>query len=227
MIIPVGIAALVGLGAWAFLRKPAVNTASSASLPKSFVSPGTDMPTTAAAASLALPDNMVPIELNGEMWMVAREPIGPVGIGEAQQIAHSLGLELPSPALVDAIWNAADLKIEPPVRASDGTPKTMSTPEVFEKQRIRIEELINNRPFTLLAGTHKDVVLMSNKKPGLYGWNVEDPVGFTKRTGVPTHAIRGANGEKVTAGPVVQQIFGGHGLDWKDYSQSVRLVRKV
>ncbi len=231
MILPIiGAAAAVGV-IWALARKSGPTVPASIPPPGNPIVPPTvhktDMITAANAASAADPSNMVPVELNGETWLVAPEPIGPVGIGEALNIATSLGLQLPTPALVDAIWNAADLRIAPPVRASDGTPKTMSTPAVFEDQRIRIEKLIDGRPFTLLAGTHKDVVMMSNGKPGLYGWNVENPAEFTKKTGVPTHTIRGANGERVTAGPVIQQIFGGHGLSWSDYSQGLRLVRKV
>ncbi len=186
-----------------------------------------EMITAANAASAALPENMVPVDLNGETWLVAPAYIGPVGIGEAQKIARSLGLELPSAALVDAIWNAADLRVDPPVRSHDGTFRTMSTPAVFEDQQRRIDALVGDRPFTLLAGTHKDVVLLPSGKPGLYGWNVENGPAFTKRTGVPTHTVRGANGEKVTAGPVIQQLFGGHALEHRDYSQGLRLVRRI
>jgi len=164
---------------------------------------------------------------NGDEWEVAPEYIGPVGIGEAADIAKSKGLTLPNAELVDAIFNAADLKIEPPVRSHDGTPRTMSSPATYEAQRLRIEGLVNGRKYRLLAGTHKDVVLLPNGKPGLYGWNVEDGTGFTKRAGIPTHAVRGASGAPVKAGRVIQQEFGGHGLDWKDYSQGLRLVRPV
>lgn len=216
-----GAAAIAGVG-WLFLKKPTSTSTPIAQKPQR-----PDMISAANAASASLPENMVPVQLNGETWLVAPEYIGPVGIGEAATLAKSVGCELPSAALVDAIWNAADLHIAPPVRRSDGTPKTMSTPAVFADQQLRIEAAIADRPFTLLAGSHKDVVTLSNGKPGLYGWNVENPDAFTKATGVPTHTVRGTSGVKVTAGPVVQQEFGGHGLDWKDYSQGLRLVRKV
>lgn len=234
MIIPIAIGSvLLGAIGWALTRKPDVVTEGTASIgPLTHTrsvtaASATDTVATANAAALSLPENMVPVEFNGETWLVAPEYIGPVGIGEARAIAASLGLELPSSGLVDAIWRAADLRIDPPVRASDGTPKTMSTPAVFEAQRQRIESIIDGRPFTLLAGTHKDVVTLSNGKPGLYGWNVEIPAAFTKATGVATHTVRGTSGVKVEGGPVVQQEFGGHGLDWKDYSQGLRLVRRA
>ena len=166
---------------------------------------------------------------NGETWEVSPEYVGPVGIGEAQVIAKRLGLQLPTSELVDAIWNLADVKIEPPIRSHDGTPKTMSSDAVFENQRQRIVELIGGQEYKLLDGTHKNVIQLSNGKPGLYGWNVavDKAAQFTARTGVSTHAVRGASGVLVKAGRVIQQEFGGHGLAWKDYSQGLRLVRKV
>lgn len=186
-------------------------------------------------AAMADPANMVPVEYQGETWLVAPQPIGPVGIGEALALATGLGLKLPSPGLVDAIWRAADLQVIPPIRSSDGTPATMSSPAVYDAQKKRIDALVGDRPFTLLAGTHKDVVMgdatsgpgLKAGKPGLYGWMTDQPQGALvdqngHGAGVPLHT-------PVTPGPgkVVQQPFGGHGLDWKDYSQSLRLVRKA
>ena len=183
-----------------------------------------------AVRILADPANMVPVDFNGETWLVSPSYIGPAGIGAAASLAQSLGLSLPSPGLVDAIWRAADLKLTPPIRNSDGTPKTMSSPAVYEAQRARIEALIAGRPFRLLAGTHKDIVMgdaqsassaggegLKVGKVGLYGWHSEVPV-----PGIKLHA-------PVTGGPgrVIQQPFGGHGLDWEDYSQGLRLVRRA
>ena len=104
----------------------------------------------------------------------------------------------------------------------------MSTQAVFDDQLARIERLVGGRSFTLLSGPFKDVIMLSNGKPGLYGWNVEDAAGFTKRTGIPVRSVRGASGARVLGGAgVVQQEFGGHGLDWKDYSQGARFVRRI
>ena len=176
-------------------------------------------------AALAQPENMVPVEYQGEIWLVSPQYVGPAGIGEGFALAQSLGLSLPSPGLVDAIWRAADLRITPPIRASDGTPRTMSTQAVFDDQKARIDALIDGRPFSLLAGTHKDIVMGDNQsgpglkpgKVGIYGWHTDNPV-----PGVALHT-------PVTPGPgkVIQQPFGGHGLDWKDYSQGLRLVRRA
>jgi len=179
---------------------------------------------TANLVALARPENMVPIEYQGETWFVSPQYVGPLGIGEAFSLAQTLGLSLPSPGLVDAIWRAADLKIAPPTRASDGTPRTMSSPEVFADQKNRIDALVGGRAFTLLGGSHKDVVMgdatsgpgLKAGKVGIYGWHSEAPIA-----GLALHA-------PVTPGPgrVIQQPFGGHGLDWIDYSQALRLVRK-
>lgn len=173
--------------------------------------------------------DMVKVTLpNGEIWEVAPNYVGPVGIGEAATLAEKEGFQLPTSELVDAIFNASDLKIEPPVRNHDGTPKTMSTQAVFDDQLARIDRLVGGRSFALLSGPFKDVIMLSSGKPGLYGWNVEDAAGFTKRTGIPVRSVRGASGIRVLGGAgVVQQEFGGHGLDWKDYSQGARFVRRI
>jgi len=156
---------------------------------------------------------MVPVELNGERWLVARNYIGPVGIGEAAQIAKDAGMELPSPALVDAIWRQADMKIVPPTRA-----KNEPTEAVYHDQRERIRKLIGETPFTLIGGTFKDIVIV-NGLPQLYGWHVEDG----KNVGIPLH-------KPVTSGPgkVIQPPSGkAHGQFFKDYSQGLRLVKRA
>jgi hypothetical protein len=143
----------------------------------------------------------LPIVHAGEEWLVSSVYVSPVGIGEAIKIATENGCELPSPALVDTIWAAADLKLPPLPRKHDGTPRMMASAETYQDPERRIREQINGRAFTLLAGTHKDVVT-SNGRVGLYGW----------------HQLNGR---------VIQPFFGGHALAWKDYSQGLRLVRRV
>lgn len=192
-------------------------------------SPGVRLPVVPKREDVRMATVTLP---NGDVYEVAAEYIGPVKIGEAESIARSMGLDLPSSELVDAIFKQADLRFLPMVRAHDGTPKTMSSAATYEKQAQRIVEAIGGRSYTLLAGTHKDVVRLPSGKPGLYGWNVaDDQLDAFKKTagGIPTHSVRGASGVKVMAGAgrVVQQEFGGHGLDWGDYSQGLRLVRKV
>lgn len=137
----------------------------------------------------------------GAKYQVAPVYLAPVGIAEALQIARLNGCDLPSPELVDAIWEQSDLKLSPLPRKHDGTPRTMSSDEVYLDQHRKIDEQIDGRMFRLLAGTHKDVVLKDGKV-GLYGWHRPD-------------------------GSVIQPFYSGHAPAWKDYSQGLRLCRKV
>ena len=139
----------------------------------------------------------------GVVWLVAPLYVAPVGIGEAEDIAKANGCELPSPELVDAIWSAADLKLEPLPRKTDGTPRTMASKEVYQDQasRIHSQYVGKEKEFRLLAGTHKDVV-RRNGKLGLYGWHRLD-------------------------GRVWQPFYAGHARAHKDYSQGLRLVRRA
>jgi hypothetical protein len=134
-------------------------------------------------------------------WLVSPIYVAPVGIGEAVELAEKNGCVLPSPELVDAIWQLADLKVEPLPRKTDGTPATMSTAAVYQDQAARIAEQYAGRDFRLIAGTHKDVV-MKGGRVGLYGWHRLD-------------------------GTVIQPFFGGHSASWKDYSQGLRLVKRA
>lgn len=155
----------------------------------------------------------VEVECDGVKWEVCPVYVGPIGIGQARDVAASLGCELPTPALVDAIWKAADLKIDANVMVNgthDGTPKTMDSPEIHAAQAAKIARAVGEKSlgidFFLLAGAFKDIVQRKNPSNGkieigLYGWHR-------------------ANGQ------VIQPFFGGHALAWRDYSQGLRLVRR-
>lgn len=140
-------------------------------------------------------------------WEVAPAQIGPIGIGEAVAMAEALGCELPTIELVNEIWRAADLRIFPTQRSvengllSDWGP-SMFSPATLADQERRIEREIGGRPYKLLAGAFKDVVRDERGRIGLYGWHRPD-------------------------GTVRQDFFPGHGLWWKDYSQGLRLARRV
>jgi hypothetical protein len=171
----------------------------------------------ASSVSGAQLDNLVPVVFNGEVWLVAPDYIGPVGINEAAALAAKAGMQLPSPGLVDAIWRQADLKLLPLPR------NNVISQAVFDDQVQRIQKQIDGRPFTLLGGSFKDVVSV-NGHPEIYGWHVEDGKSVA---GVPTHA-------PVTPGPgrVIQPRSGkAHDLPgpigFKDYAGGLRLVRKA
>lgn len=149
----------------------------------------------------------------GVTWLVCPVYVGPIGIGQARDVAAQLGCELPTPSLVDAIWRAADLKIDASkmvVSNHDGTPRTMNSPEVHAKQAEKIAREVGERSlgkdYFLLAGAFKDVVQRKNPSNGkveigLYGWHC-------------------ANGTPI------QGFYGGHAMAWADYSQGLRLVRR-
>lgn len=166
----------------------------------------------------------VPVELNGEKWLVAPRYIAPIGIGEANAVAQKLGYQLPTVALVDAIYKAADLKLDPHPRGqydkppSDFTDKTMNSPETNIAQLAYIQrqiEAAGNPEYKLLAGTHKDVVYdkipfgehAGNMHLGIYGWH--------QRNGKPIQGFMWGHADNYPTN------------DWKDYSQGLRLVKKI
>ena len=174
-------------------------------------------PTKKVLFEMPKPENLIPVQLGADTWLVSPDYIGPIGINEAAIMAAANGMELPSPALVDAIWRQADLKLLPMPR------NNIISDAVFASQRQRIVDQVAGRPFTLLGGSFKDVVVF-NGKPQIYGWHVED--GKTV-AGVPL--LR-----PFTAGPgkVIQPLSGSRHdspgpVGFKDYSQGLRLVRKV
>jgi hypothetical protein len=140
---------------------------------------------------------------DGTQWDVSDMYLAPVSIGEAERIAKEEGCELPTPALVDAIWRTADLKVAPLPRSHNGTIAQMASPPVYADQAARVLKQIEGQPFALLAGTHKDVVRCPRTgRLGLYGWHRLD-------------------------GRVIQPLFTGHAMAWIDYSQGLRLCRRI
>lgn len=173
------------------------------------------------AAMMAAP--RVEVELDGVLWSVAPMYVAPVAIGKAARLAEVCGCELPTPALVDAIWRAADLQIVPIVRSvangllRDWGP-SMDAPATHANQAHRLNVAIGERPYTLLAGAFKDVVDIDGEL-GLYGWHVADGVAVDVATHPPA-----------TPGPgrVIQQPNAkAHGPGYRDYSQGLRLVRRL
>lgn len=149
------------------------------------------------------------VELHGVTYAVSSRYVGPMSIGEAAETAAHHGCELPTPALVDAIWSAADCKLDARqfMRRHDGTARTMSSPEVMVSQAKMVNGAIedwidaNGYP-SLVAGCFKDVVRTESGKFGLYGWHRLD-------------------------GRVIQTLYTGHSRAWGDYSQGLRLVRRI
>ena len=122
----------------------------------------------------------------------------------AQKIADSLNCFLPTKKMVDDIYHAAKVKLEPvPMYAfRDSTPTMWHHHLIVEGQRKGRRGLI--------AGIQKDVVISGkisrDPKPdrvAIYGWH--------KLDGIP-----------------IQPLYTGHVYWWVDYSQGIRLIyRKI
>jgi hypothetical protein len=136
---------------------------------------------------------------NDNDW--ARVNITPMA---AQQIADSFGCFLPTRKMVDDIYKAAKLKLEPvPLYAfRDSTPIMWHHHLIVEGQRRGRKGLI--------AGIQKDVVISGKitrdgrpDRVAIYGWHKLD-------------------------GNAIQPLYTGHINWWVDYSQCIRLIwRKI
>lgn len=149
----------------------------------------------------------VDVSYDGRIYRVCPTYVPYVGIGQAEDLAKSLGCVLPTPGLVDAIWQQADLKLDGRLLAeqSDGTMATMASAAMFARHTAKLQMMIAGRSlgtdFHLLGGAFKDVVHDASGKLGIYGW----------------HDLNGKP---------MQPFFGGHARGWIDYSQGLRLVRE-
>ena len=124
----------------------------------------------------------------------------------AQRIADALGCSLPTRAMVDAIYAAADVKLQP----HPMTPgSTMTAVPVFAEHNsiVRTQRLaaVTKHPAGSLVAGHKKDVVISNRltnapgKVAIYGWHQLD-------------------------GKPIQPLYTGHTSAWVDYSHGIRLV---
>jgi hypothetical protein len=127
-----------------------------------------------------------------------RIPLTPM---TAYPLAEQLACLLPTRKMVDDIYAAADVKLEPQPLVKDR--ESVAT---FLQHHQLIEEQLAGRPYRLIAGIKKDVVLTNRlkEKPGhvaIYGWH------------------------KLDAQPI-QPLTTVH-VDWYvDYSHGIRLVAR-
>jgi hypothetical protein len=122
----------------------------------------------------------------------------------AQRIADSFNCFLPTKKMVDDIYNAAKVELEPvPMYAfRDSTPTMWHHHLIIEGQRKGRKGLI--------AGIQKDVVISGkisrdprSDRVAIYGWHKLD-------------------------GNPIQPLYTGHIYWWVDYSQAIRLIyRKI
>ena len=121
----------------------------------------------------------------------------------AQAFADAYGFVLPTRKMVNAIWSAATVKVEPrPLTQERESPLTF-----LQHHRIIESQLTTATRGELVAGHKKDVVLTNRlaeraDRVAIYGWHY-------------------LNGQPI------QQVYVGH-VDWYvDYSHGIRPVRRA
>jgi hypothetical protein len=128
----------------------------------------------------------------------------PLGLKAALDVAGHFGFTLPTPRLVDAIYDESPVKLQPlPLPASDRMRSTAYV--VFHSELINRERAAHAAPLgELTSGDKKDLVLTSLlwQPPGrvaIYGWHraVNQPI---------------------------QPLSTVHGARYADYSHGVRLI---
>lgn len=143
------------------------------------------------------------VEHAGEAWHVAPVYVAPIARGDVLAVCDAWECDLPTIDLVDAIWRAADLRLDPRrLFRSPNDRANGASLAAYQAQRERIARLVDGQPFTLLAGTHKDFARGPGGRVDLYGW----------------HLLTGA---------VVEPGRTSHNDRHIDYSQGLRLVRRV
>lgn len=123
----------------------------------------------------------------------------PVGLTRAFQIADSLGMYLPTKEIVDAVWKAATVRLQPVPMAPS---KFMTSESYFKKHNQFIEDQLREvgNPSGLIAGHKKDILdtKRNSTRVKIYGWHMQ--------SGVP-----------------IQPVSTVHHRDYADYSHGLRL----
>lgn len=129
----------------------------------------------------------------------ARIPLSPMA---AQQIADSFHCFLPTRKMVDDIYKAAKIKLEPvPMYAFRDSTITMYQHHLIIEGQRKLRK-------GLISGIKKDVVIsgkVSRDKPNheaIYGWHKLD-------------------------GKPIQPLYSGHINWWVDYSHGIRLIHRI
>lgn len=132
-----------------------------------------------------------------------RTPLGPL---TAQKVADLYGCILPTKRMADQIWKSADLKLNPD---PNGPPydQTMQTTNRFVFHNDKVQKQLNGRPFTLLSGHKKDVVICKHltldaSRVAIYGWFFQ--------SGSPIQGLNPSSHDKY----------------YKDYSHGIRMINR-
>jgi len=128
--------------------------------------------------------------------------IVPLDLPGAMAVARDRGMLLPTPKLVDAIWEQADLRITPdPMPPGDHMRSMAYSLEHRDRIAARMPRFARG---LLVAGHKKDLVLSKKllrrrQRVAIYGWHRPD-------------------------GTPIQPVSTWHGESYADYSHGVRLV---
>ncbi len=131
----------------------------------------------------------------------------PMGLAAAARVANELGFLLPTPKMVDAIYQQAKVHVAPspmtPGSRMASTAYLLEHDRTVDQQRARVSRELAE----LTAGQKKDIVLTNRllSKPGrvaIYGWH--------RPNGKP-----------------IQPLSTVHGAAYADYSHGVRLVSRL
>ncbi len=131
----------------------------------------------------------------------------PMGLSAAALIASELGFLLPTPKMVDAIYERAQVRLKPqpmkPTAEMVSTGYLMRHSQILDAQRSKVR----SDSSALTAGQKKDIVLTNRlrSKPGrvaIYGWHRPD-------------------------GRPIQPLSTVHGAEYADYSHGVRLISQT
>lgn len=129
----------------------------------------------------------------------------PVGMSEALKIAEENNAFLPTPEMVNAIWEQADIQLSPITMAPG---PQMTSRSYYERHDAMIDDQLQGFPYNiidaenlLIAGHKKDIVHQQRSgRVTIYGWHMPD-------------------------GNPIQPVSSVHGSKYKDYSHGLRLVR--
>ena len=129
----------------------------------------------------------------------------PLTLPSALIIAEEFGGSLPTPMMVDVIYQQAEVKLSPqPLPAGE----QMRSNDYYLRHQHLIQKQLGGRPLGELVAGHKKDVVVSNRlltHPGriaIYGWHRPD-------------------------GRPIQPLSTVHGAGYADYSHGIRLVSSV
>ena len=135
----------------------------------------------------------------GEGGDYMRMPLTP---RSAQLVADLFSVQLPTSKMVDAIWAASEVKLDP---QPENPNRFVNLPQMLDHSRkvdAQLAQRAGGRAFRGLAGQKKDVVISRNMPPGkvvIYGWHRPDGTHIQPRSSI-------------------------HAEDYLDYSHGIRLV---